>query len=124
MRYREHVRAIAFATVLLVTSRIEAQEHSSAPSEIRITSCVVYSTKSPDTKYDCKMQAAKACNGKTDVCEIQIGYNLTAGKDIEPGSGFLGKLVKLNYVCGEVSSQRGPYQQSDHATLILDCGVP
>ncbi len=100
-----------------------AQGLPSTPPAINIQSCSVRTTGDTDKTYDCSAEVAKACNGQP-TCELQIGYNLTAGKDIDPSSGFEGKLVTVVYDCGvasPVSRQRGPYNQNDHATLLLDC---
>lgn len=123
MRHRKKFCALGIATLVLMTSQVGAEGDAAPPDGMRITSCVVYSAKAPDKTYDCTQEAAKVCNGKV-LCDIQIGFNLTAGTDIEPGSGFLGKFVKFTYVCGEVSRQRGPYHQSDHATMTLECLGP
>lgn len=123
MRFREKICALGITALVLTTSQVKAEESPAAPGGMRITSCVVYSAKAPDKTYDCMQEAAKVCNGK-QLCDIQIGYNLTAGTDIEPGSGFLGKFVKFTYVCGDLARQRGPYHQNDHATMTLECHGP
>jgi len=98
-----------------------ADNSAAAPGGIKIASCTVSSTRDPGNAYDCSAEAAKDCNGRGE-CEIPIGYNLTAGKDIEPGSGLTGKRVTIKYDCGDAKwRQRGPYYQNDHATLILEC---
>jgi len=115
---------IALSVCLLLTPlSAQAQEVSGEKVSIEITSCVVYSVKHPANTYDCIAEAKKAlgtCN-EAQSCEIPIGYNLTSGKDLDPGSGFLGKQVKITYKCGTDSMQGGPYQQDDHASLVLDC---
>jgi hypothetical protein len=112
-----------FATVLLGASGAQAQEGSAGPDSIQIRSCLV--SAAADKTYDCKAEATKAvelCNG-TPQCEVQIGYNLTSGKDIDPGSGYFGKQVTITYMCGETPQQRGPYYQDDHASLVLECNA-
>ncbi len=116
----------AFAAMSLAISHAPAATAQSIPSgapAIKVSSCLVRATGDSDKIYDCSVEVAGACNGQPG-CNLQIGYNLTAGKDIDPGSGFAGKLVTVVYDCGPaspVSRQRGPYHQSDHATLFLDC---
>jgi len=122
---RNHVKLLIAVAVCFALTRLgaQAQEVSGEKVNIQITSCVVYSVKHPGTTYDCIAEAKKAlgsCN-EPQSCEIPIGYNLTSGKDLDPGSGFLGKQVKVTYKCGSDSMQGGPYQQDDHASLVLDC---
>lgn len=123
MKYRQEILTVAIAVHFLAVPQLQAQESSPSSHGMRITSCLVYSAKSPDRTYDCSAEAARICNDK-QLCEIQIGDNLTAGKDIEPGAGFLGRLVKFTYACGELLRQRGPYHQNDHASMILECNGP
>ena len=123
MWHREEICGALFATVLLGASGVRAEETSAESAKMQITSCVVHA--SPGKNYDCKADATKAveaCNG-TAVCEVQIGYNLTSGKDIDPGSGYFGKQVTITYMCGETPQQRGPYYQDDHASLVLECNA-
>lgn len=92
-------------------------------ARIRLISCVVTSARDAGPRYDCMSEARSelaACNNAT-FCEIPIGVNLTNGKDIDPGTGFLGKRVTIAYSCGTYSMQGGPYEQDDHATVVLDC---
>lgn len=122
---RKHILTALAAMSLAVsyTPVAPAQTFLSDPPAINIQSCSVRATGNTDKTYDCSAEVAEACNGQPG-CELQIGYNLTAGKDIDPGSGFEGKLVTVVYNCGAaspVSRQRGPYNQNDHATLLLDC---
>ena len=125
MKHRENMFLAVFATVLLAVFQVQAQAISdgSGQADVQITSCVVSSTKSPGKTYDCTTEARKAAQAckPTEECEIPIGYNLTSGKDIDPGSGFLGKRVTIIYTCGGGPQQGGPYQQDDHATLVMDC---
>ena len=123
MRYREKILSAVVATALLAQSQAQAQAISDDRADLQIQSCVVSSTKSPDKTYDCTPEARKAAEAckQTEECEIPIGYNLTSGKDIDPGSGFLGKRVTIVYTCGGGPTQGGPYQQDDHATLVMDC---
>lgn len=112
-------------TILLMQAQVPGQAISdgSAKASLEIKSCVVFSVKSPGKTYDCireAKQAAESCK-QMEHCEIPIGLNLTSGKDIDPGSGFLGKQVKIIYVCGGGPTQGGPYQQDDHASLVIDC---
>ena len=123
MRHREQICALLAATVLFGQPALQAQEESAGPGSIEIKSCLV--SASADKTYDCKAEATKAverCNGSAQ-CEIQIGYNLTSGKDIDPGSGYFGKQVTITYMCGETPQQRGPYYQDDHASLVLECNA-
>ena len=112
-----------FLPLLMVQLSVKAQEISGGKVSIRITSCVVSSVKHPDKTYDCLAEARKALGtcSEPQACEIPIGLNLTSGKDLDPGSGFLGKRVTILYVCGTEHMQGGPYQQDDHASLVLDC---
>lgn len=118
--------ALTTVAALLLVSPVQAQNTpisssgSSPHSGMKITSCVLSSTIDVDKTYDCSSVVAKLCDGKRE-CEIPIGYNLSAGKDIEPSGGFLGKKVAITFTCGSRSVQRGPYHQNDHATLLLDC---
>ena len=110
--------------VLLLQSYATAapQSASDGPS-IKVTSCTVRSTRQTNGSYDCSAEAAKDCNSLPQ-CKLQIGHNLTAGKDIDPEARYEQMLVEVTYYCGAASPrlrQRGPYQQSDHANLILDC---
>jgi len=100
-----------------------AQEVSSEKVKIEIASCVVYSLKSAGKKYDCIAEARKALGNCSEVqsCEIPIGFNLTSGRDLEPGGGFLSRMVTIKYICGSSPMQSGPYQQDDHASVVLDC---
>lgn len=125
MKHREKSWGMALAVVCLLASAARAQvEDPAASGKMQITSCLVYLTKSPDKTYECTATVAEACNGKQQ-CEMPIGYNLTGGKDVDPASGFLGKMVKITYTCGGHSRQRGPYQQNEHASMILECsGLP
>jgi len=125
MRHCIKISMAFSASVLLAEAAVHALDIPVASGKVsmQITSCLVSSVKSPGKTYDCTTEANKsvaACNG-TELCEIPIGYNLTAGKDIDPGSGFLGKRVKIVYQCGAVSQQWGPYNQDDHASLVMDC---
>src|SRR3981081_3284978 len=109
MRHRIKNFAAFSAAVFLAEVGVHALDIpvGSGKVSMQITSCLVSSVKSPGKTYDCTTEANKsvaACNGK-ELCEIPIGYNLTAGKDIDPGSGFLGKRVKIVYQCGKVSQQ-------------------
>jgi hypothetical protein len=114
--------ALLIVGVLLASPPAQAQwvQSSKAPP-VKVISCLVYSTVDAQIKYDCTAVASGSCNGKS-VCKLPIGYNLTAGKDIDAKGGFLGKMVKVTYACGGVSGQVGPYQQDNHATLDLTCG--
>lgn len=128
MRYREGDRekigVLALAVICLVSVAQAQVADPTAPSKMQITSCQVYLTQSPDRKFECTAAVAEVCNGK-EQCEMPIGYNLTSGKDVDPASGFLGKMVKITYTCGGVARQRGPYQQNEHASMILECsGLP
>lgn len=123
LRCRSNIVGMLGAVLGLAAAHVPAEVSAPASSGMSVKSCVVYSTKFTDKTHDCSLEAAKACDGKRS-CDIQIGFNLTAGKDIEPGSGFLGKLVKITYICDGITRQRGPYQQSDHATLLLECDGP
>ena len=123
MRNRETICIVLFATVFLGQPAVQAQGDSAGSPNIQITSCLV--SAAADKTYDCKAEATKAvelCYG-TAQCEVQIGYNLTSGKDIDPGSGYFGKQVTITYKCGETPQQRGPYYQDDHASLILECNA-
>lgn len=128
MSYRDRVGMSVIAMLLAVSlpltlARAQEQSGAAAASGMKVTSCRVSSTKDAGKTYECSTQAARLCNGK-DLCEIQIGYNLTEGKDIDPSAGVTGKLVTIIYACGSISRQRGPYHQSDHAHLILECNGP
>ena len=103
--------------------QVRAQEVSGDKVKIQITSCVVVSVKSSSNKYDCIEEAKKALGTCSEPmsCEIPIGLNLTSGRDIEPSGGFLSKMVTIMYMCGSAPMQGGPYQQDDHASLVLDC---
>jgi hypothetical protein len=125
--YRSLIRRrAAFAVSLAISSILGApapaqSDTPPASTGIKITSCSVSSTKNASLTHDCSAEAAKICNGKNE-CEIQIGYNLSSGKDIDPKAGVLGKMVTILYDCGDAKSrQRGPYSQSDHASLMLEC---
>jgi hypothetical protein len=90
---------------------------------IKISSCSVRTAEAALQSYDCSDEAAKICNRQSE-CEIQIGFNLTQGKDIDPNRGYLGKSVIIKYDCGDNTvRQRGPYYQSDHASVILECYI-
>jgi hypothetical protein len=108
---------------LLLPVAVAAQEVSGEKVKIEITSCVVYSVRHSAIKYDCIAEARSALGtcDEPQSCEIPIGLNLTGGKDLDPDSGFLGKQVKLVYRCAGYAMQSGPYQQDDHASLVLDC---
>jgi len=123
MRYRGNMLITLFLPLLLVQLSVEAQEVSGKKVNIQITSCVVNSVKHPGNTYDCMAEAKKALGAcsEAQACEIPIGLNLTSGKDLDPGSGFLGKRVTILYVCGTEHMQGGPYEQDDHASLVLDC---
>ena len=124
--HRAALAALLTAILATVVSPSRAQE-TPAPSPVsagmKIVSCTVASIDETKQPYDCSPRAAELCNGK-DLCEIQIGYNLTDGKDIDPTIGVVGKLVSIRYACGAIIRQRGPYNQNDHATLILECNGP
>jgi len=119
------IHTLVFILTAVLGERVLfAQEVSAGSGEvIEITSCVVYSVKHADKAYDCMTEAKKALEScaQKQVCEIPIGFNLTAGKDLDVGSGFLGKQVKITYTCGEIRLQSGPYNQDDHASVVLDC---
>src|SRR5688572_1208658 len=121
----ESILIATCATVLLAQAPVHAQAISdgSENADLQITSCVVSATKSPEKIYDCTAEARKAVEDCKQMreCEIPIGYNLTSGKDIDPGSGFLGKRVIIIYTCGGGPQQGGPYHQNDHASLVMDC---
>jgi hypothetical protein len=123
MRHRDKVLNAVLASVLLAQAQAWAQAISEDTAELQIKSCVVSSTRSPDKTYDCTTEAIKAAEAckQMEECEIPIGYNLTSGKDIDPGSGFLGKRVTIVYTCGGGPQQGGPYHQDDHASLVMDC---
>ena len=123
MSHREKILIAVFATVLLGQAQVQAQAIADESVKVQITSCVVVSTRSPEKTYDCTTEARKAADvcKPTDECEIPIGLNLTSGKDVDPGSGFLGKRVTITYTCGGGRQQGGPYHQDDHATLVMDC---
>lgn len=112
--------------VLLAGSQIlamPARAGNDAPAAygIKIASCAVSSTRNPTKTYDCSALVTKLCNGRGE-CEIQIGDNLTDGKDVDPASGFPDKMVTIKYDCGDAKpKQRGPYPQSNHASLFLEC---
>src|SRR6266478_5405750 len=125
MRHRGKIFIAISAAVLLAGSGVHAQNESAESGKVspQITSCLVYSVKSSSKIHDCTMEAKKAadaCN-RAQTCEVPIGYNLTSGNDIDSGSGFLGKQVKITYTCGEIRLQSGPYNQDDHASVVLDC---
>lgn len=125
MRHLPKIFTALLCTAFSAASEVRAQGDStwSGTVSLKITSCLVYSVKSSGKTYDCTTeanQAAEVCD-RMQACEIPIGYNLTSGKDIDPGSGFLGKQVKITYMCGEIRQQSGPYNQDDHASLVLDC---
>lgn len=113
-------------TVLLAGSQMlvmpaRAQNDAPAAFGIKVASCTVSSTRNPTKTYDCSPKVAKACNGQVE-CEIQIGDNLTDGKDVDPVSGFPDKIVTIKYDCGDAKpKQRGPYPQNNHASLFLEC---
>lgn len=140
MKCTQRVRAAALVALLLGSplvgsGGVRAQEPEQQPEPqqqrtpapvargMKITACTVISTKDASKTLDCSAEAARLCNGK-EQCEIQIGYNLSAGQDIDPSAGVIGKMVTILYACGAVSRQRGPYPQSDHASLILECMGP
>ena len=112
-----------FMSLLLFQAGARAQEVAGGKVDIKITSCVVYAVKQAGVSQDCTAQARQALGtcSEAQACEIPIGLNLTSGKDLDPGSGFLGKQVKITYTCGTEKMQGGPYQQDDHASLVLDC---
>lgn len=115
------VLLLAGSQSLLMPAR--AGNDAPAAGGIEIASCSVSSTRDSNKTYDCSAQAAKVCNGRTD-CEIQIGDNLTDGKNVDPASRFPQKRVTIEYDCGDTKlRQRGPYPQSNHASLILECFV-
>lgn len=90
---------------------------------IRISSCTVRPANTALQVFDCTREAAKICNGNAE-CELNIGLNMTDGKDIDPAGGYLGKSVIVKYDCGDnMSRQRGPYHQSNHASVILECYI-
>ena len=97
---------------------------SKATSNIKITSCMVSSVRDKSIQHDCTGIAASQCNGK-DNCELPIGFNLTDGKDIDPVGvpmvRRLGKLVDIEYLCGDHKEKRGPNPQNNNATLSLAC---
>lgn len=117
------VAMLVAVSLPLTFARAQEQSGAVVAGGMKVTSCTVRSTKDASKTYECSTQAARLCNGK-DLCEIQIGHNLTEGKDIDPSAGVTGKLVTIIYACGSISRQRGPYVQSDHAHLILECNGP
>ena len=123
------VATLAVMTAAAVWNNTPARaldiQPSSGQVNAQITSCLVFSVKSANKTYDCTTEARKAVHAcdPTQACEIPIGYNLTQGKDIDPGTGFLGKQVRINFTCADTPLQAGPYQQDDHASVILDCGA-
>lgn len=123
MKYTNRFCPTAIAALLLASALVGVGQAQEQGGGMKVTSCTVRSTKDAGKTYECSKEAARLCNGK-DVCEIQIGYNLTEGKDIDPSAGVVGKLVTIVYACGPISRQRGPYPQSDHAHLILECMGP
>ena len=123
MWYRGKNFVALFLFLFLAHVNVQAQEVSGGKVNIQISSCTVYSVKDSSKSYNCLAEAKKALGtcSEAQSCEIPIGLNLTSGVDIAPGSGFLGKQVKIMYLCGKDSMQGGPYQQDDHASLVLDC---
>ena len=124
MRYRGSILITLFLSLLLVQLSVKAQQEVSGQKvNIQITSCVVNTVKHAGGAYDCMAEAKKALGtcSEAQACEIPIGLNLTSGRDLDPGSGFLGKRVTILYVCGSEHMQAGPYEQDDHASLVLDC---
>lgn len=91
---------------------------------IKVATCSVSSVRDKSIRFDCTPKAAEACDGKAK-CELPIGVNLTDGRDIDPVGPLsvrrLGKVVAVTYKCGSTTARRGPYHQSDNATLLLDC---
>ena len=115
---------VAFlAPMFWLAPTAQAQEVASGVVKVTVTSCVVYSTKTANSQYDCIAEAREALGNCQEVqsCEIPIGHNLTPDRDVEPGGEFLSRMVKVIYSCGTYSMQSGPYEQDDHATLVLDC---
>lgn len=119
--------ALGITSVLMFGFQTEhpamALQWGGMKAEIAVKSCVVESKNSAGKSYDCVREAQTACDGK-DLCEIAIGDNLTGGKDIDPSAGFLDKTVTLTYICGGSTRQRGPFEQNNHATAVLDCFGP
>lgn len=102
-------------------SALQAQSVDWPLPKIKIESCKVESELNANIKQDCTAIVAEKCNGIAE-CELNIGYHLTLGKDIDAAAGLLGKMVSVRYDCADgLVRQRGPYSQSDHATLTLDC---
>jgi len=86
---------------------------------IEITECVVYSPLDQTMRFDCSAKARTLC-GAGAHCEISIGLALTDGRELD-GNPKNWKKVRIRYRCGQALHTSGPFDQDDHATMVLSC---
>lgn len=118
----------ALTALLVGVAAVQAQDafvQNHGPTlNIKVTSCVVSSVRDKWIHHDCTGEASKSCDG-TPRCELPIGLNLTDGRDIDPVGvpmvRRLGKVVTVEFQCGDTTERRGPNPQNDNATLLLAC---
>jgi len=108
------------AVAVACTSHLVAQSPAPPPT-IDIVECIVYPEGRATQTTDCAGKARAVCNG-TPHCELPIGFALTDGRQID-GDARTWKKVRVRYRCGKVSHVNGPYNQSDHANMVLGCGA-
>lgn len=106
----------ALILLLAAAPLVHADE---AAKGLEITSCTVFSEQDKSISLDCASEARKSCAGP-GTCELPIGLNLTAGKDLD-GNPETWELVSVEFSCNGVARINGPHYQNDHATMTLAC---
>jgi len=96
-----------------------AAEAAVPAAGLEISSCAVFSEHNEKLVHDCLTEARKSCPGP-GTCELPIGMNLTAGKDIDANPETW-ELVKVTFTCKGIAHLNGPHYQNDHATMTLAC---
>jgi hypothetical protein len=107
------------ASIGLLGAVNTAAAQQAKPPTVEVEDCQVYPASSPGAGDDCPAHAKQTCAGQV-TCELpidsELGGKRKAGAD--PNSWL---KVRLKYKCGPVERVSGPFDQDDHATLILSC---
>lgn len=110
----------AWLPILIIAVGPTAFAEEAPPVAIEITGCAVWSELRGGIRHDCMDEARTICEGK-GFCELPIGLNLTAGRDLDNDPDTW-ELVRVDYRCGAKALINGPHHQNDHATMTLACG--
>ena len=111
---------VSFGGVIWVSPVVgEAQAPAGDTAGIDVVECQVYPVEKPTVTFDCADNLRKSCNA-SNTCDVVIGLALTNGRQIDDDPKAW-KKVRVRYRCGPAVKVVGPYVQSEHATIRLNC---